>query len=71
MTHRCYARNLLRFVHARPVGGSDGALLTSLTLSSLQEDASIQELVRTLVMSAAFRYRSPTELDALATTEEN
>lgn len=71
MTHRCYARHLLRFVHARPVGGNDGALLTSLTLSSLQEDASIRDLVRTLVLSAAFRYRSPTELDALATLEEN
>ena len=71
MTHRCYARNLLRFVHARPVGESDGALLTNLTLSSLQGDASIHDLVRALVMSTAFRHRSPTELDALATLGEN
>lgn len=71
MTHRCYARNLLRFVHTHPVGEEDGALLTTLTLRSLQGDASIRELVRTLVLSPAFRHRSLTELDALAATEEN
>lgn len=71
MTHRCYARNLLRFVHTHPVGEEDGPLLTTLTLSSLQGDASIRTLVRTLVLSPSFRHRSLTELDALAATEEN
>lgn len=69
MTHACYAEHLLQFVHGRAVVESDQGLLRTLTRASLNDRASLRDLVQLLVTSEAFRQRSPVELDELPLVE--
>jgi hypothetical protein len=69
MTHACYAEHLLQFVHGRAVVESDQGLLRTLTRTSLNDRASLRDLVQLLVTSEAFRQRSPVELDELPLVE--
>jgi hypothetical protein len=66
-THACYARHLLEFVHGRVPVEADEALISRVTTASLRGRASLRELVRILVTSDSFRFRSPVELDELPT----
>ncbi len=66
-THACYAEHLLQFVHGRAPVETDEGLLRHLTRDSLRESASLRDLLRVLVTSDAFRFRSPVELDELPT----
>jgi hypothetical protein len=56
-------------VHGRAVVESDQGLLRTLTRASLNDRASLRDLVQLLVTSEAFRQRSPVELDELPLVE--
>ncbi|HLL25580.1 MAG TPA: DUF1592 domain-containing protein [Kofleriaceae bacterium] len=59
--HQCYARQLLEFMLGRDLHLLDSGTVRSMAQSSLEEQASIKEMVMSIVESNAFRVRSTGE----------
>ena len=59
--HACYVGNLLEYFYGREVDESKFALVTEMTDLSLGANASIRELVASIVTSQSFRFRPVTE----------
>jgi len=58
----CYARHLLEFSEGRPYVPEDEARVERLGTTSLEDSASMKQLLVTLVTSRGFRNRSTEEL---------
>ena len=57
--HSCYVDNLIEYAFGRDVEAGDEAMLEELVKLSLEEGASIREVLMTIVTHRAFRSRTP------------
>ena len=59
--HACYVGNLLEYLYGSEIDESKFALVSEMTDLSLGQEASIRELVASIVTSESFRFRPVTE----------
>jgi hypothetical protein len=59
--HACYVGNLLEYLYGSEIDESKFALVSEMTDMSLGQEASIRELVASIVTSESFRFRPVTE----------
>jgi hypothetical protein len=57
-THQCYTKHLLQYVHGRVASAGDGLTLSTLSEASVNDHASILEIIADLVSVDSFRFRS-------------
>jgi hypothetical protein len=62
MTHRCYVRHWVEFVHGRAVTMEDQPVIDRVGTESMDHDLPVVDLITELVTSRAFRTRAVTEV---------